>query len=126
MIQIAGRDFDDNLSLVGFENRVLRAWSVRHLIDGGCVDQSVSVAVGQEVILEATKDGDSLYGVFTGDDVTFLNNLRASGSAVLFVHHLGSWIVKIVGIDVVPLFQITNPDGDTEYSGRVVMLIKSA
>jgi len=117
-------ELDDDLSLTGFENRPLRAGSVRYLLDGGYVDQSVGVS-GGELVLSADVQGNQIYGSFTLAQVEAINALRASRQVVPFTHHRGSWQVKVIGAEFAQVQEVVNPTSEQLYTGRVTLLIKN-
>lgn len=116
-------ELSDFLRLEGYKSRPLRASSTRYLLDGGHVDQSIPITGGQ-LYLTGSISNNKLYGYFTGDQVDAMNVLRASRAVVDFSHHLGSWRVKVVGVDVQPRKMWASPDGEAVYVGTVTLLIK--
>jgi len=115
-------ELSDFLRLNGVKTRALRAGSVRYLLDGGIVDQSIPIA-GGELVLEGYRSGSNIYGFFTGTQIDGINLLRASGQTVDLVHHLGSWRVKVKSVDVVTVRNVVDPSGDDLYVGTITLLI---
>jgi hypothetical protein len=116
-------DLDDNLRIPNLKKLAVRAGSVRHLLDGGYVDQSLVIVAGVELQLQAYMEGDYLYGSFTGAQIDAINALRASREKVDFTHHTGQWRVKVLDVEVEPVFRRSDPDGDDLYIGTITLLI---
>ncbi len=124
-VQIDTIELSDYLQLPGLKNMVLRAGSVRYLAGGGIVDQSIAIGAGQMLTLAAVRDGNGIRGYFTGAQIDAINALRATGATVPFVHHLGSWQVRVDSVDVEPVWRYkTDPTATDKYVGTVVMIIK--
>lgn len=124
IVQLGAIELDDDLTLTGFESRPLRASSVRYLLDGGVVDQSVAIS-GGELVLSADGQGNQIYGSFTLAQVEAINALRASRQVVSFTHHRGAWQVKVIGAEFAQVNELVNPASDQLYTGRVTLLIKN-
>jgi hypothetical protein len=112
----------DDLRIRGLKNLPVRAGSVRYLLDGGYVDQSM-LLVGGTLILEAFSEGDGVCGYFTGAQVDAIRDLRLARTKVLFVHHTGQWQVKVLEIEVEPVQGRADPNGNSIYIGTITLLI---
>jgi len=123
MIKLGNIVLSDHLGLPNLKKLAQRAGSVRHLLDGGYVDQSLIISSGVELLLESHMEGLKEYGSFTGDQVDAMNALRATREKVVFIHHLGQWLVKVMNVDVEQVDDIVNPTGDDLYVGTITLLI---
>lgn len=122
MSLLATIELSDNLRLRDFKNRPLRAGSTRYLLDGGYVNQSMSISGGQ-LFLDGYRDGNSLHGYFTGAQVDAIRLLYGSGAEVDFIHHLGGWRVRVVDVDFTQISRRAAPGGTERYVGTVTLLI---
>lgn len=123
-VVINSRTFDDNLNLIGYAGRALRAGSVRYLSGGGCVDQSVAVDSGQQVTISADLNSGKAYGLFSAADRDYLNDLRSAGSTVAVNHYGTVFQARVMAVDLEPLLGEVDPDAESVFIGPVTLLVK--
>lgn len=116
-------ELSDYLRLKGLKNRPLVAQSLRYLADGGQVHQSVAIA-GGVLYLDGYRDGNALYGFFTGAQVDAIRNLQLAGSVVEFTHPLGSWFVTVYECEFEQVSKRSAPGETEKYTGTVTLLLQ--
>jgi hypothetical protein len=117
---------DDNLRLDGVFTQPALAGSARPTLGGICI-QSVAITGGKVLQLVATRDGNSVKGLFTGTQLAGLAALRDAGAPVALVHHLGTFQVWIPpdGISVEQVFDFANPAATDWYVGTLTLITVS-
>ncbi len=121
MISIAWVVLSDGLTLPDeFENNGI-VLSDRPTLGGGAVIQYAANNITR-FSLTARRDGDALLGYFTRLQVQQLRVLRDLMQPVRFVHHLGSWDVKILEIKVEPSKDVSEPKAGHLYIGTISMI----
>lgn len=124
MISIGGIVLSDHLLMPGIKNQVTRAGSTRYTMGaagGRAVYISVPILNGQ--VLELVDPSEM--GAFTGTQVDAINEFRATADEVTFVHHLGSWQVVVVGVEVTQADGYANPSANDLYTGTISLMIVS-
>lgn len=121
-VSLGGISLDEGLRLEGVGNQPQVAASVRKTLGGRPVVQSIPVAAGRELLLEAYRGGESIRGYFTGSQFSALAALRDAAQAVTLVHHLGTFRVRILSLQLETVSGVSDPDGSTIYIGTITMI----
>ena len=120
MISLGTRILSDHLLLDGVFTMPLTVSSTTITLGGCVVHQSIEQTGGQK--LELYDPGDGL-GHFTGADLRAINEYRRTAEPVDFIHHIGSWRVIVIGVDVQQSIKYNDPIDADGYAGTVTLLI---
>lgn len=125
-VSLGGIALDDNLRLDGVHDQPALAGSARPTIGGICL-QRLAMSGGKVLQLVATRDGDSVKGLFTGAQLASLASLRDAGAPVTLIHHLGTFQVWLPpdGISSEQVFDYANPGADDWYVGALTLITVS-
>lgn len=122
-VSLGGILLDDNLRLQEPLNQSSMAGSARPTFGGVCI-QTMAMASGRTLQLEATREGDTLRGVFTRATLLQLVALRDAGLPVPLIHHVYSGQVWIPpdGIAVESALDHADPGDDEWYTGTITLI----
>jgi hypothetical protein len=112
----------DDLRLTGFRNQPLVAGNTRMTLGGRPVLQGIPLSGGRQLVLEAFRDGDGIYGHFTGTQLAAIATLRDAMTEVTLTHHLGAFQVVVLALDVTPVVDVADPAAAAEYHGTITMI----
>lgn len=122
MISIGAVALSDHLLIPSLKNIQRRMSSTRYTMNPGGgrpYIQSMAMLGGQSIQL--VDDGD--YGLFSGSQIDAINVYKSTGESVVFVHHLGSWLVIVTDVEVEQADGLADPTNDDTYFGTITMQI---
>ena len=124
MASIGAVDLTDHLVLEGEFDYPAAAGSYRTTLGGQVVVQSDPLIAGRELKLSSHGSTNEFSGYFTYDQIVLLKDYERLQSQVTLTYEGRTFnvVIKIGGIDVKPVIERPDMQGDSWYTGSVTMI----